>query len=397
MRTFFEIAYTGLVSVVLHPLRSAVTIACLVAVLLPYLAGLGLSKGVQQQAEDSIRFGADLYVTGRQFGRTVPVPLDAVDKVRLIDGVTEVIPRIVGSITLGKDRVQTVVVGMPADRLPRQADCVQGRLYADGQMNELVVGTALAHRLKLEVGSLIPPFYRNVRGERVSQVVGIFRSDVSIWESNLVFTSFETAATIFDQQGLATGLLVNCRPGYQPLVARSIVRLPAFSAGRAGATVRAQVTSREDLKALIPQGMLHREGIFNLHFLLAFAVGIAVVLVASGFGSAERRREIGILKATGWQTDEVLLRGLAESVVLGLLAASISIVAAYIWLQGFNGYWIASIFLAGVDKSPAFHVPFYLTPVPVLLAFLIALIVVMTGTLYSSWRAATAAPVEAMR
>ena len=78
------------------------------------------------------------------------------------------------------------------------------------------------------------------------------------------------------------------------------------------------MVAREDLLALLPRGLLHREGIFNLLFLLAFVVGILVLLVTSGLGLTERRREIGILKATGWQTDEVLLRSLAESFCLSL-------------------------------------------------------------------------------
>jgi ABC-type antimicrobial peptide transport system permease subunit len=42
-------------------------------------------------------------------------------------------------------------------------------------------------------------------------------------------------------------------------------------------------------------------------------------------------------------------------------------------------------------------VPFRLTPVPALLAFVVAFVIVLSGTLYSSWRAATAAPREAIR
>jgi ABC-type antimicrobial peptide transport system permease subunit len=142
---------------------------------------------------------------------------------------------------------------------------------------------------------------------------------------------------------------------------------------------------------------MHREGVFNLHFLLAFVVGILVILVNSGFGLPERRREIGILKATGWQTDEVLLRSAVESFLLALAGASLAVILAFVWLKWLNGYWIASIFLTGVDAAPGFRVPFRLTPIPVLLAFLIGLTVVLSGTLYSSWRAATAAPIEAMR
>src|SRR5262249_41800186 len=144
-------------------------------------------------------------------------------------------------------------------------------------------------------------------------------------------------------------------------------------------------------------GIAHRGGIFNLHFVLAFAVGIPVILVTSGLGLSERRREVGILKATGWQTDEVLLRNAVESFALSLAGACNAILLAFAWLQWLNGYWIASIFLNGIDVVPAIRVPFRISPIPVLFAFLLSFVLVMTGTLYSSWRASTVSPIEAMR
>jgi ABC-type lipoprotein release transport system permease subunit len=397
MHYSLEIAHTGLAAVLLHPLRSLVTTGCVVVVLVPYLVGLGLSKGIQHEAEAAIRFGADLYVTGDQFGRTVPVPLAAVPRIQAIDGVTEVTPRIVGGIVLGKDRENAVVVGLPVDKLPTSVTCVAGRLPRASARNELVVGSELARRLGLEIGALIPPFYHSRHGERISEVVGLFRSEVSLWQANLILTSLDTAAAIFDQQGLATDLLVTCRPGSQARVSAAILQGLALSPPGADGSVRPKVTAREDVQALLPGGLLHREGIFNLHFVLAFAVGIAVVLVTSGLGLSERRREIGILKATGWQTDEVLLRGLVESFLLSLAGASLALLLAFVWLRGFNGYWIAGVFLAGVERAPGFPVPFRLTPVPALLAFVVSFVVVMSGSLYSAWRAATTAPGEAMR
>jgi ABC-type lipoprotein release transport system permease subunit len=92
-----------------------------------------------------------------------------------------------------------------------------------------------------------------------------------------------------------------------------------------------------------------------------------------------------------------VLRSLAETALLALAGASLSVVLAVVWLRGLNGYWIAGVFLAGVEAAPAFRVPFRLTPAPTLLAFLIAFVVVMSGSLYSTWRVATVPPREAMR
>jgi ABC-type antimicrobial peptide transport system permease subunit len=254
----------------------------------------------------------------------------------------------------------------------------------------------LARRLNLKVGSVLPPFYHSRSGEHTSEVVGIFRSDVSLWQARLIVTSFETAAQIFDQPDLATGLMVYCFPGgYQEKVQRALLR--DLTLNLSTGTARARVVSREELAALVPQGPLRREGIFTLLWVLAFAVGILAIMVTSGYGLSERRREIGILKATGWQTDELLLRSLVESFLISLSGFSLSVVLAYVWLRLLNGYWIAGVFLSGVDREPSFRVPFRLLPVPVLLAFLLAFVVVMSGSLFSTWRAAIAAPRAAMR
>jgi ABC-type lipoprotein release transport system permease subunit len=397
MRRLLEIAGTGLAAVLLHPLRSAVSVAVLVAVLLPYLVGMGLAQGLEAEAEASALSGADLYVTGSRFGRPAPLPLDAVARVARLDGVTAVVPRLVGAVVLGKDRVPAVLVGLPPDRFPAWADCVEGELPRADHPNELVLGTTLARRLRLRVGSVLPPFYHNDRGERLSRVVGLFRADAPPWQAHLILASFDTAAAVFDQPGLATDLLVWCRPGSREALGRGIAQQLAFPGPEGEGAVRPQVTARGDLLALLPRGVLHRQGIFTLHFALMFVAAILVLLVTAGLGLAERRREIGILKATGWQTDEVLLRGLAESLALAAAAACLALLLAWLWLRLGNGYGIAGLFLDGADDSPDFVVPFRLTPTPLLLAFVLSFVIVLGGTLWSAWRAATAAPREALR
>ncbi len=393
MRSFLAVAQTGLVAVVQYPLRSAATVGCVLAVLVPYVAGLGLSHGLREQAEQAARLGADLYVTGQRFGREAPVPVSLVEEIKQLDGVTDAVPRIVGRVVLGKDREEAVLVGVPPEHFPAGITCVEGELPRTGSLNELVLGTELARRLGLHVDSVIPPFYRNNRrGEHLSKVVGLFRAEAPVWQANLVLTTFATAATVFDQEGLATDVLVYCRPNYQDAVRAALLRRP-----RPDGQPALHVTTRADLESLLPQGVLRREGIFNLHYVLAFTVGILTILVTSGFGTSERRREVGILKAMGWQTDEILLRGLVESGLLSLAGAALAVVLAFVWLRLFNGYGLAGVFLAGVDVRPGLRVPFRLAPVPVLLAFLVAAVVVLSGTLYSTWRAAVVPPREAMR
>src|SRR5438132_1537899 len=122
MRQLVDVALTGVSSIRLHPLRSLVSVIALVVVLVPFLVGLAVSKGIEAEAEMSARFGADLYVRGVQFGRPVPVPLEAAAQVRRLDGVTAVVPRIVGEVVLGKEQVPAVLVGMDPKHFPAHAE-----------------------------------------------------------------------------------------------------------------------------------------------------------------------------------------------------------------------------------------------------------------------------------
>ncbi len=397
MSSFAAVARTGVASVLLHPLRSLVAVVSIVAVVLPYAAGAGVAEGLLDQAEASIREGADLYVTGTRFGRPAPLPDEALGRVRAITGVRSVTPRIVGEVRLGIERLDAIVVGLPPERLPPSASCVEGRLFAAGALNELVFGRELARRLHLRVGDMVPPFYRNDAGERISTVVGLFDADSPVWAAHLVFCSLETASAIFAQEGLVTGLLVDCDPGYRPAVMAAILRLDRIAAPDAHGPVAAAVASREELRALMPQSLRHLHGIFHLHFVLAFAVGIPLLMVVSGLGLPERRREAALLKATGWMTDQLLLRGMVESLILCAIGASAALLLAWGWLGPLNARGIAGVFLPGAEAAPAFAVPYRLAPAPALMAFVVSFAIVSVGTVYSTWRAATAPPALALR
>jgi len=397
MRVLAAIAYTGAASIVLHPLRSFVTTLSVMVLLVPYLAGMGISKGLEREARVSLRMGADLYVSATEFGQETALPEKAGIFIAAMEGVEDVTPRIVGPARLGRYGIPAVVVGIPANKLPLESNCVQGRLFRQGDVPELVLGSELANQLQVKVGDRIPPFYRSSQGERVSEVVGIFDSDISLWQANLVFVSLETAQLIFDQPGRVTGFLVHCRAGYEESIREQLKRsLPAAIDGSAPG-LQTKVVVRKDLESLLRRSSLDREGIFNLHYVLLFVVGILIILVTSGLGQSERRREIGILKAIGWQTDEIMVRSFVENFLLSLIAASTSVLLCYAWLRWLNGMWIARVFLVGAPAFPRFRVPFQLTPVPALLAFILSLTLVLTGTLVATWRAATAAPREAMR
>jgi len=395
MLRILRVAETGLAAVPLHSARSIVIVLALLAVLVPFLTGLAISAGFHEQTQLSLDHGADMYVSGEQFGRPAPVEQSVAETIRGLPGVKSATPRVVGRVEIGSERIEAIVIGISMDQLPAQLECIEGRLYRNGPRNELVIGSDLARRLRLNVGSLIPPFYSSREGEHVSEVVGIFRADASPWQARVILTSVETAAKIFDQPGLATDLIVHCHAGYESQVLATISRIAV--APTSNPSVRTRVQTREALRANLSQGPARREGVWTLSSIFAFATAILVVLATSGIGLSERRREVAILKLTGWQTEDVLLRCFVESLAITVLGTALAIVIAYAWLEWFNGYAIAALFIPGADASVGFDVPYRFVPGPILISTFIAIVVVMTGSLYATWRAATAQPREAIR
>jgi ABC-type lipoprotein release transport system permease subunit len=373
------------------------TLICILALLTPHLVGSAIADGLLEQAHASIAKGPCVHVSGRRFGRPAPLPQAAMTSLRDLPGVRSVVPRIVGEVTLGKAALNAVVVGVPPAQWADRARVVDGRVFAAGATHELVLGAELARRLGITVGAQVPPFYRNPAGERIATVVGIFAAEQPVGAANVVFCSLETAAIIFDQRGLVSDFVLDCAPGDARAIKSAVLRLETLGDRDDHGPVAVAVLTRADMRALLPRSLRHLDGIFQILFVLAFAAGIPLLMVASGVGLAERRREAALLRATGWMLDELLLRGLVESLVLCLLGASLAVLLAALWLGPLDGLGLATIFLPGAEPAPAIAVPYRMAPAPALLTFAISFAIVGAGTLYSTWRAATGLPARALR
>ena len=140
-----------------------------------------------------------------------------------------------------------------------------------------------------------------------------------------------------------------------------------------------------------------KEGVFSALYIVAIALGVPAILVTSGFGLSERKKEVGIMKATGWQTLEVLELISFEQLLISLLGATIAIVLAILWVRGFRGAFIAQFFIAEITMLPNFALPARFLPLPCFISFFFAFLLTMVGSIYSSWRASTVSPVVSLQ
>ena len=384
-----NLLYAALGNVTRHKLRSVVVILCLVAILFPFISVIAILEGVKTQSRVSVNEGANIYVTMDMYGRNGVIPIEMVEEIRKIDGVIKAVPRVISRIYIsGK---LAVLLGMPQDEL-RSLSFLKGALPKDG---EIVIGRGIADALKLNIndhlsiGVRIIAVIDNIPYTIKKQycIAGIFKPHSGIWTSDLIMTNIEDANSVFEMTGFATDIAIYVKPGYEATVSRQLQQLNTFF----------RIQTKEIVKTYFESGFNIKGGIFVGLYTLAFALAIPAILVSSGFGLSERRKEIGILKATGWQTHDVLEMVMLENIILALISAPLSFIISFIWVRLFNGFFIAQLFIAGIGNILSFPVPSKFMPLPFLLSILFALIITMTGSIYSAWRAATVAPAEALR
>jgi ABC-type lipoprotein release transport system permease subunit len=113
--------------------------------------------------------------------------------------------------------------------------------------------------------------------------------------------------------------------------------------------------------------------------------------------SAEERREVGILKAIGWETGDVLQMKLLEGAAVSVTAFLLGLGAAYVHV-----FWGGAPLLAPVLKGwatlyPAFQLPPRVAPLEVGTLFALTVLPYTAATLVPTWRAAITDPDAVMR
>ncbi len=207
----------------------------------------------------------------------------------------------------------------------------------------------------------------------------------------MIQISYKDAAAVFKLQGKATELLIYTRPGVTDSVASRLRRLISPWSREPGLHIQ----TRKLVRQYMERGFNMQAGVFTMLFTVAFAIAVPTLLVLSGFGLSERRKTVGLMKATGWQTLEVMELIAWENLILALCGSLSTFLLAVIWIKGFNGALIAPLFIGGAEWLPEFSVPSRFYPLPLLLAFMV--ILNMTGTLYTAWKTAVAPPLTTLK
>ena len=370
-----------------NPVRSVIVLLCLVAILSPFVAAIAICEGIKAEYVSILKEGGDIYVARDNYGINAPIELEMIDRFRSLQGVTKVVPRVIGR-TYVKGKL-LVVLGIPSASLTSFIRITDGKMPEES--GEVLLGGGAADYLNLNIGTR---FSIKRKPEQVFEIVGLFHSSINIWNADLLVMEFEDATDLFGIRGRATDLIIYTRPGYEQIV-DIIIKMSQNEEQAEHPLLRVQ--TKDLIDRYTRRGFNIQAGVFTAFYSIVFVLAIPAIGVLAGFGLSERRREIGVMKALGWQTQEVLKMVALENLILSIMSIPIIVLVAAGWIHLLNGAGIAHFFMPARDILMPFPMPSRIFPVPLILSVILALTLTMVGCIYSTWRTAIVPPSEAMK
>jgi ABC-type lipoprotein release transport system permease subunit len=254
--------------------------------------------------------------------------------------------------------------------------------------NEIVVGAGISRVRQVFRGNAM--LLRTYEGRPISFLIkGILSPDSELLSADLMLISSTGFRRLFGQPGEeATDLTVRVLNKKEiPTIAAKIVdKLPDTRA-----------ITRDEILRTYDAVFDWRGGIMIA--ILAGAVLAFLIFAwdkAAGL-SAEEKREIGILKAIGWETSDVLQMKFWEGMIISLSAFLIGVMLAYIHIFFASASLFEPVLKGWSTLYPNFRLTPFISGYQIAVLFFFTVIPYTVATILPSWRAATIDPDVIMR
>mgnify|MGYP000879928132 CR=1 FL=1 len=251
-----------------------------------------------------------------------------------------------------------------------------------------IIGSAIARLRNLGEGDAVHFLSPKAKMFRFG-IAGTLPSESELVAADVVLVSEADFRAFFGfPAGMVTDIAVSVRnPKEVATVSAKISRL----------IVDARVVTRDDILRSYESLFDWRQGMITV--LLAGAVLAFVILAwdkAAGL-SAEERREIGILKAIGWETSDVIAVKFWEGGLVSLGAFLVAYTLAYLHVFHFGGALFAPALKGWATLYPDFRMVPEISGQQIATIFFLTVVPYTLATIVPVWRAAIIDPDTVMR
>jgi ABC-type lipoprotein release transport system permease subunit len=345
---------------------------------------LFLTHSLQEEAMNILVGAPELIVQKLAGGRHDLVPVEYINFIKKIPGIGKVIPRYWGyyydSLTggnytlIGTDQEIEGLKLLKGDMPIEEGECAIGRGVAAARM------TGVGEDLVLSDGQGTFSIFA---------VTGVFEADSDLLTNDLVVLFNEDIIRFFNMpEDRATDIVVQVfNETETPVVARTIQRLLPDT----------RPIMRSEIVRTYKTVFNWRSGMVLTMFFGALAAFCILAWDKATGLSAEERQEIGILKAIGWETSNILELKFWEGMVISLTSYLTGIILAYLHIFYFGGSFIAPALKGWSVIFPPFKLMPYVDMQQIFILLFLTVMPYVASTIIPSWKAAVTDPDVVMR
>jgi hypothetical protein len=336
-------------------------------------SALFFTEAMKREAALILKGAPEMVVQRLLGGRYDPIPLDYIEKIRTVRGVIAAEPRLWGyhyDPSAGAN--YTLMV-------PR---------YDAPAPGHIIIGNGIS-RIRMVYRSDILSFRGNDGRFRNYTVAGEIPSESDLVSADLILIS---EADFRDFFGFPTSRATDIA-----VTVRNHQELPTIAQKITDALPDARPIIRDEMVRTYDSVFDWRGGmviVLMMMPLLAFV--IFAWEKASGL-SADEKREIGILKAIGWETSDVIAVKAYEGLLVSCFAFFTGILLAYGHVFFASAFLFAPALKGWSVLYPDFRVTPFIDPYQVVILFFLTVAPYTVATIVPSWRAAIVDPDSVMR
>lgn len=354
-----------------------ITVATLASVLF-------LTHSLRTETTAVLQGVPDLIVQRTLGGRHELIPVVYQQEMQKILGVGKITPRYWGYYYDALTEANYTLIGSGGEAVP--LTMLEGRLPATP--DECAVGAGVAAlRASGRSGQLILVNSKNVGV--LFEVAGFFRTESNLLTNDLVVLTDRTVVDFFGYPpGMATDFAVSVPNSSEiQTVAAKIKRLLPDTR---------PITKRELIRTY--------DMVFNWRsgmMLTVFCAAIIALCImawdkATGI-SAEEKQEIGILKAIGWDTSDILALKFWEGLIISLTSFLTGVILSYVHVYFFNGFILAAVLKGWSVLFPVFHLTPGFNLFHLLIMGFLTVAPYIASTVIPTWKTAITDPDSVMR
>jgi putative ABC transport system permease protein len=354
-------------------------------------------EGVEHDALLAANSLPDILLQQQVGGRTESLLFDRYEDIlKKIAGVDQIIPRIWGYISYEDKHDNSkafVLMGMAPQFVNSgkvfKTVVEKGRTLSDNDIDKALVGNAVAEAFGASVGDIIEVSSPDMRRKYPLEIIGTFDSEVQIYTADLLLVPLDTGRKIFgfyEESEYSDILLYLNDPSRADTIAQEI----------SSQIEGARPITKRAMYRLTELSFNQRSGNFQLLWLVLLLNILIISWSAMSNLSHNQKQQIGILKAIGWSTEDIMLLKILEMGMVSFTAVLAGILAGLLYMLA-DAPGLKKMLIGWSDIYPDFPIPLYVEWQTVFFLMVLGVLPIMATILVPIWKSSLIEPVKMIR